>query len=115
MRRVLDLQSLLAIGATLNLLLSKIVCSEPNFTFPLLLGPPGKGLPDGVSFSNSKICIPRGIPSNLNTLIQYTAMDGDTASTTGKATSLDHIVVRDSFFQRTMSRTLYLASASKLF
>ena len=74
LRSVLALPSLLVMSATLNLPLGKLVCSEFNFTFPLLLDPPGKGLPDGVSFPDSKLSIPRGIPSNQNALIQYTAM-----------------------------------------
>ena len=115
LRSILDLPSLLAIGATLNLPLGKRVCSELNFTFPLLLDPLRKRLPDGVSFSDSKLSIPRGIPSNLNALIQYTAMDGDTVSTTSKATPSDDIVVYDNFFQGTVSRTLSLAFVSKTF
>ena len=87
-------------GATLNLPLGKIVCSEFYFPFLLLLDPIGKGLPDGVYFSDSKLSISRGIPSNLNSLIQYTTMDGDTASSPNKETPSDNIVVHDSFFQK---------------
>ena len=43
---VLGLPSLLAIGATLNPPLGKLVCSELNFSFPLLLDPLGKDLVD---------------------------------------------------------------------
>ena len=100
LRSVLGLSSLLEMGATLNLPLGKLVCSGFNFTFLLLLDPPGMGLPDGVYVLNSKISTPRGIPSNLNSLIQYTTMDGETASSPNKETPSDCIVVHDSFFQK---------------
>ena len=114
LRSILGLPFLLAMGATLNLPLGKLVCFELNFTFPLILDTPGKDFPERV-FSDSKRLIPYRIPSNLNALIQYTTMDGDPASTTSKATPSDDIVVHDSFFQGTVYRTLSLATASKSF
>jgi len=115
LRSVLVFPSLLAMGATLNLPLGKLICLELNFTFPLFLDPPGMDFPDGVSFPDSKVSISRGIPSKLNALIRYTAMDGDTASITSKTTPSDDVVVHNSFFQGTVSRILSLAFVSKSF
>ena len=48
LRSVLGLPFLLAMDATLNLPLGKLVCFELNFTFPLHLDPPGKDFPERV-------------------------------------------------------------------
>ena len=44
LRSVLGLPILLSMGTTLNLPLGKLICSELNLTFLLLLYPPVKGL-----------------------------------------------------------------------
>ena len=57
LRCVLELHIMLHMTSTLNLPLGKIICLEPNFTFPLLLDPPGKGLSGELSLSASNYYI----------------------------------------------------------
>ena len=49
---VLGLPTLLSMGTTIDLLRDTLSCSELNFNFPLIVDPPGKGLPGSVSFNN---------------------------------------------------------------
>ena len=48
LRILLRLPTLLSMGATIDLSRGTLSCSELNSNFPLILDPPGKGLPDGV-------------------------------------------------------------------
>ena len=112
LRFMLELSTLLSMGATLNLLFGKLVCSELNFTFHLSLDLPGKGLPDGVSLPASDICVPPGVPSNLTSLVNFTAMDGFAYPTLNYATSSDNIMVQDSFYHGSVSRNLSFVPSS---
>ena len=113
LRSVLGLPALLYIGTTLNLPLGKIICSKLNFTFPLSLDPPGKGLPDSVSLLALEFCVPHGVPSNLTSLVNYTAMDGLARPTPNHATPSDNIMVQDSFCHGSVSRNYFFAPSSK--
>ena len=113
LRSVLGLLTLLFMCDTLNLTLNKLICSELNFTFPLLLYPPGKGLPDGVSLPASDLCVPPSVPFNLTSLVIYTAMDGFTHPTPNHANHSDNIFVQDSFCHDSTFRDLSFALSSK--
>ena len=113
LRYVLGLPTILSMGTTLNLPLGKFICSELNFTFPLLLDPLGKGLPDGVSLSTSNHCVPPGITSNLTSLVHYTAMDDFAHSNPNYTTPSNNIMVQDRFCHGSVSRNLSFAPSSK--
>ena len=110
---VLGIPTLLCMGATLNLSLGKLICSELNFTFLLLLDPPGKGLHDGVSLLASNHCVPPSISSNITSLVYYTAMDGFVHSIPNHATPSNDIMVHDSFCHGSVSRYLSFAPLYK--
>ena len=63
---VLGLPTLLSMGTTIDLSRDTLSCSELNFNFPLIIDPPGKSLPGGVSFNNSPTFIPPGIRTNFS-------------------------------------------------
>ena len=65
LRSVLGLPTLLSMGATIDLSRDTLSCSELNSNFPLILDPPGKGLPDGVSLITSPHIVPPGVRTNL--------------------------------------------------
>ena len=107
---VLGLPTLLSMSATIVLSHGTLACSELNFNFnfPLILDPPGKGLPDGVSLDISTNFVPLGDCFNLSAQLQYTAMDGVRLAADYSKPS-DIIVVTDKFFEGNVSRTLSYA------
>ena len=113
LRSVLRLPILLSMGATLNLLIGKIICSELNFLFPLLLDPTGKGLSDGICTLDSNLCVPLGVLSNLTSLVHYIAMDGFANSNPNQVTSSNNIMLQDSFYHGSVSRNLSFGPSSK--
>ena len=113
LRCVLRLPPMLSMGTTINLPLSELICSELNFTFLLLLDPPGKGLPDGVSLSASNQCVPPGVTSNLTLPVHYTAMDDFAHSNPNHATPSDKIMVQDRFCHGSVPCNLVFAPSSK--
>jgi len=110
---MLELPTLSFIGATINLPLGQLICSELNLTFPLLLDLPGKWLSDGVYLPASNLCVPPGIPSNLISLVHYTAIDGFAHSTPNHATPSDNIMVQDKFWHGSISRNSSFAPSTK--
>ena len=66
LRSVLGRSTLLSMGTTIDLSRGTLSCSELNFNFPLILDPPGKGFPDGVSLDISTNFVPPGVRSNLS-------------------------------------------------
>ena len=110
---VLVLPPLLSMGATINLPLWKIICSELNFTFPLLLDPLGKELSDGVSISGFNLCVSPGVSFNLTSLVQYTTMDVFANQNINQTTPSDNIAVQRSFYHGSVSRYLSIATTSK--
>ena len=108
LRSVLGLHTLLSMGTTIDLLHVTLSCSELNFNFPLILDPPDKGLPDGVSLDISTNFVPPGVRSNLSAQLQYTTIDG-VRPATGCSAPSDNIVVTDRFFKGNVSRTLSYA------
>ena len=99
LRFMLGLSTLLSMGATL-------------ITFHLLLDLPGKGLPDGVSLPASDIYVPLSVPSNLASLVNFTAMDGFAYPTLNHATPSDNIMVHDSVYHGSVSRNLSFVPSS---
>lgn len=110
---VLWLPALLSMDATLNLPLGKLVYSEFNLSYPLLLDPAGKGLPDGVSLPASNLCVLPGVPSNLTPLVHYTTMDGFSHLTPNHATHSDNIIVHSRFCHGNVSRNFSFAPSSE--
>ena len=76
LRSLLGLPTLLSMGATIDLSRGTLSCSGLNANFPLILDPPDKGLPDGVSLTTLPHIVPPGVRTNLTAQLQYTAMDG---------------------------------------
>ena len=93
LRGVLGLPPMLSMRDTLNLSLGKIICSELNFTFQLLLDYPGKEMPDEVFLPDSNLCVLPGVPSNLTSLVHYTIMDDFVNPNCNQAISSDDIIV----------------------
>ena len=85
-------------GATIDLSRGTLSCSELNFNFPLILDPPDKGLPDGVSLDISTNFVSPGVRSNLSAQLQYTAIDA-VRPATGYSASSDNIVATDRFLK----------------
>lgn len=102
--------TLLSMGTTLNLPLGRLLFSELNFTFPLLLDLSGKGLPDGVSLPALNNYV---LPGNLTSLVQYTVMDNFAHSALNHATSSNNIMAQDRFCHGSVSRNLCIAPSSK--
>ena len=88
---------MLHMASTLNLPLGKIICLEPNFTFPLILDPPGKEWYNGVSLPASTHCVPPGVSSNFTSLFHYTDIDGCDHSTPNHSTPSNNIMVKTTF------------------
>ena len=107
LRCVLELHIMLHMTSTLNLPLGKIICLEPNFTFPLLLDPPGKGWYNGVSLPASNHCVPPGVSSNFTSLFHYTDIDGCDHSTPNHSTPSNNIMVQDNFCRGSISCHLF--------
>ena len=110
LRSVLGLPTLLSMGATIDLPRGTLSCSELNSNFPLILDPPGKGLPDGVSLTTSQLLVPPGARTNRTAQLQYTVMDGVRLAL-AHSTPSDNIVVTDHFFDGNVSRILYYATS----
>ena len=113
LRCVMGLHTLLYMDATLNLPLGKLVYSEFNLSYPLLLEPVGKGLPDGVSLPASNLCVLPGVPSNLTPLVHYTTMDEFSHLTPNHATHSDNIIVHSRFCHGSVSRNFSFAPSSE--
>ena len=113
LRCVMGLHTLLSMDATLNLPLGKLVYSEFNLSYPLLLDPAGKGLPDGVSLPASNLCVPPGVPSNLTPLVHHTTIDGFSHLIPNHATPSKHIIVHSRICHGSVSRNLSFSPSSK--
>ena len=72
---MLDLSTLLFMSCTIDLQRGTLVYSNLDFVFVLLLNSPMKGLLDEIPLDDSNLCIAPGVPSNILSRIQYTAMD----------------------------------------
>ena len=110
LRSVLGLPTLLSMGATIDLSRGTLSCSELNSNFPLILDPPGKGLPDGFSLTTSPHIVPPGVRTNLTAQLQYTVMDG-VRPAIANSTPSNNIVVTGQFFDDNVSRTLSYATS----
>ena len=110
LRSVLDLPTLLSIGATIDLSRGTLSCSELNSNYPLILDPPGKDLPDDVSLTTLQLLVPPGVRTNTTAQLQYTAMD-NVRPDLAHSTPSDNIVVTDQFFDGNVSRTLSYATS----
>ena len=96
----------MSIGVIIDLQRGDLSCSELNFSFDLVLDPPGKGVPVGISLDDTTlIFLPLGVTSNISSRIQYTAMDA-VLSSVFDSTPSNNLVVHDEFFQGSVSRTL---------
>ena len=113
LRSVLGLSTLLSMSTTIDLSRDTLSCSKLNFSFPLILDPPGKCLTDGVSFNNSPNFIQPGVRTNLLAQLQYTSMDG-VRPATSNSTPSDNIEVTDIFFDGNVSRTSSYANSELL-
>ena len=107
LRDVLGLHILLSIDTTLNLPRGKLIFSDLKFTFSLFLDPPGNSLPDGVSLTESNLCVSPGVLSNITSLVLYTDMD-DFANTSPNQTTPQTIPLYKPDFIKVMSLEIYL-------
>ena len=87
LRCVLDLPTLLAMGASIGLASGLLSCTELNRESPFDLQPPGKGLPEEAALNHYTNTIPHSVSNNI---LQHTSADGDW-HTTCHSTPSDHI------------------------